>query len=71
MKIKLAVVTAIDDTMAILVGAQLKAAKKAGFEVCGVCSMGPRFAVLSEVVIKMKAIKIKSRISPFSDLWSL
>ncbi len=71
MAIKLAVVTAIDATMVGLVGAQLKAAKEAGFEVHGVCSEGPNFQKLREKGIIMKAVRIKRSMSPLSDLVSV
>ncbi len=68
---KLAVVSAIDITLKILVIAQIKAAQKQGFEVYGICSEGPNFDMLRDQGIKMHPIRIKRSISPLSDLKSL
>jgi len=68
MAIKLAVVTAIDISFKVLLLAQMKAAKDAGFEVYGICTKGPNFDSLRSYGIKMHAITIKRSISPLSDL---
>ncbi len=71
MKNKLAVISAIDITLKVLLLAQIKAAQKAGYKVYGVCSKGPNFDFLKEQEIEMFPVKIKRSISPFCDLAAL
>lgn len=68
---KVAVVSAVDTSMKILLFAQLKAAQKAGYEVYGICSKGSNWDFLCEQGIKMHAVRIKRKISPFSDIAAL
>ena len=70
-RVKLAVITAIDLTMAKLILAQLIAAQDIGFEVHGMCSKGPNFEMLSRHGIIMKVVNITRRISPVKDLAAL
>lgn len=66
--VKVAVATAIDSTMAILVFAQIKAAQDAGFEVHGICSQGPNYDFLKNNGVHMHIVRIRRSISPLSDL---
>jgi glycosyltransferase involved in cell wall biosynthesis len=65
---KIAVVTAVDRTFKGLLIAQIKAAQKEGYEVYGICSKERDYDWLRQQGIKMMPIRIKRRISPFSDL---
>jgi len=68
---KVAVVTAIDNTLRGLLNAQLLAAIEAGYEVHGVCSPGSNFEFLEDEGIIMHPIPISRRITPFRDIVSL
>ena len=70
-KTKICVITAIDTTMSGLIFAQLQAARKQGFSVHGICTMGDSFQKLTEAGIVMHPVTIKRKISPFSDLKAL
>lgn len=70
-KKRLCVISAIDVTFKVLLIAQLKAAMKEGYTVYGVCTRGEKFEWLENEGVHMKAITIKRRISPFSDLITL
>ncbi len=65
---RLAIVSAIDITLKVLLLAQIKAAQKAGFEVHGICTKGPNFEMLQNLGVRMYPVLIKRSISPISDL---
>ncbi len=68
---KVAIISAVDLSMEIMLFAQLKAAQKAGYEVHGVCSKGDNFGFLEDEGIIMHDVDISRRITPFHDLVSL
>jgi glycosyltransferase involved in cell wall biosynthesis len=68
---KIAIVTARDFTLRLLLVEQIKAFQRKGLEVYGVCSLGPDFQMLREMGVLMFSVTIKRSISPFSDLVAL
>ena len=66
--VKVAIVTAIDVSLKFLLSAQIKAAKKAGFEVHAICTKGPNFDWFAQRGFLMQPVQIKRSISPFSDI---
>jgi glycosyltransferase involved in cell wall biosynthesis len=68
MKKKLCIICYDDITIRIMLIAQVEAALKAGYEIHGVCSESEYFDYLRQRGIKMHAVSIKKKISPFSDL---
>ena len=67
-KPKIAVVTASDGTMVILLFAQLETARDCGYQVHGVCSVGEYFDKLEDAGIVMHPIEIKRKMTPFADM---
>jgi len=68
---KIAIVSAIDYTLRVLLTGQIKAIQHEGFEVHGVCSRGRDFQMLREMGVLMSSVRNKRSISPFSDLAAL
>lgn len=68
---RLAVISAIDTTFKVLLIAQIKTAKRAGYDVHGICTKGPNFDFLRSQDIHIYPVTIKRSISPFSDLMAL
>ncbi|MHC4693942.1 MAG: glycosyltransferase family 4 protein [Planctomycetota bacterium] len=68
---KIAIVSAIDFTLRVLLTGQIKAIQHEGFEVHGVCSPGQDFQTLREMGVLMFSVTVKRSISPFSDLVAL
>jgi glycosyltransferase involved in cell wall biosynthesis len=69
--VKVAVVSAIDFTIKVLLAAQIEAMIKEGFIVHGMCTKGPNFRTLQDKGILIFPVTIKRSISPFSDIWAL
>lgn len=65
---KVAVVTAIDTTVRVLLWAQITAMQKQGFKFHVVCSRGPNLEWLSRKGITTYSVRINRHMSPFSDL---
>jgi glycosyltransferase involved in cell wall biosynthesis len=70
-KTRVAVISAVDSTIRILLFAQLKAVQKEGFEIHCICSKGLDFDFLEDQGVRMHAVKIKRSISPFTDILAL
>ncbi len=71
MQKKLAIITAVDTSLKVLLIAQIKALQKEGYGVHGICSDGPNFDFLKQEGLEMHGITIKRSISPFSDMAAL
>ena len=69
--VRVAVVSAVDFTIKILLSAQIETMIKEGFIVHGICTKGPNFRTLQDKGISMFPVTIKRSISPFSDILAL
>jgi len=67
-KIKICHVASIDFTLKFMLFNQLKFLQSEGYEVWAVCSPGKWVKEIEKAGIRVKTIKIKRKISPFSDL---
>ena len=70
-KVKICFVTSVDITLKFILLSQLKFFSEKGYDVSAVCSDGKWVKSIQAQGIKVKIIKIKRKISPFSDLVSL
>ena len=68
---KIAIVSAIDYTLRVLLAGQIKAIQDEGFEVHCLCSQGQDSQMFRESGCIMFPVTIKRSISPFSDLIAL
>lgn len=70
-KIKICYVSSVDVTVKFILFNQLKFLKKEGYDVYVVCSEGKWAKDIEREGIKVKTIRFKRKISPFSDLLAL
>ncbi len=66
--LKVCQVASSDITLRYMLFGQMKFLKSLGYQVHGVSSPGPRISEIEQVGIKIKAIPIKRKISPLSDI---
>lgn len=70
-KIKICYVASADITIKFLLFSNIEFVKKKGYDIFAVCSRGKWSSDLQKHGINIKTIKIKRKISPFSDLVSI
>jgi len=70
-RIRVCKVTTVDSSIKFLLLGQIKNLQKDGYEISAVCSPGKWIKEIESQGIKVKTIKMKRKISPFSDIIAL